>query len=160
MSEGWSCATRHPHAHARAPSPTTTCTHTHTQPFSPPAPLSPLSLTLSLQTTQESSAAVHRACLEQLETIKAQYFTFMAMFHPADGTAAAASLSRSPTAANGSSSLGGQLQSSLNEDISSLKRRLERLSESSSSSRSFGGEGGYGSSSSVGGGGRGSSQRN
>ena len=92
---------------------------------------------------QESSAALHRSCLEQLETIKTQYYTFLSMFHPSDAAAAAsmaseASLSgsggytsaRSPTASS-SSALGMHLQSSLNEDISSLKRRLERLSEGS-----------------------------
>ena len=99
---------------------------------------------------QESSAALHRSCLEQLETIKTQYYTFLSMFHPSDGAAAAAvaagselsggyGSARSPlggggamgSSGSGSSALGQHLQSSLNEDISSLKRRLERLSEGS-----------------------------
>ena len=95
-----------------------------------------------MQSVQESSAALHRSCLEQLETIKTQYDPVLSMVHPSDAAAAAsmaseASLSgsggytsaRSPTAT--SSALGMHLQSSLNEDISSLKRRLERLSEGS-----------------------------
>ena len=89
---------------------------------------------------QESSAALHRSCLEQLETIKTQYYTFLSMFHPSDAAAAGGgsdasaygAAARSPLAATASaSSLGQHLQSSLNEDISSLKRRLERLSEGS-----------------------------
>ncbi len=91
-----------------------------------------------VQSVQESSAALHRSCLEQLETIKTQYYTFLSMFHPADAGApgsggedfssSSASSARSPITA---SSLGSHLQSSLNEDISSLRRRLEKLSEGS-----------------------------
>ena len=99
-------------------------------PLTPRPPPLPPTLLPAPQSVQESSAALHRSCLEQLETIKTQYYTFLSMFHPGDASAdsalagGSAGSARSPSG----SALSSHLQSSLNEDISTLKRRLENLS--------------------------------
>jgi len=88
------------------------------------------------QAEQERSASLHRSCLEQLETIKTQFYTFLSMFHPDDASApsgvsshlssSGAAFPRSPV----SSLVGSHLVSSLNEDMAGLKKRLDTLANS------------------------------
>lgn len=125
-----------------------------------------LSLLFLPQSEFERSASLHRATLDQLETIKSDLcvlvllfsltrkvrlssshsplplsttfhfgsYSFLAMFHPDD---AAAPSSVRPAAAGASTVTSSHYATSLKEDMSDLRRRLEVLSSSAQRSSSF-----------------------
>lgn len=79
----------------------------------------------------EKSQALHKATLEQLETIKSDFFSFLSMFNQDSDLSSSISL-RSPSKASTTS-----LINTISSDISELKQRLDALVEGAASRANF-----------------------